>query len=115
MIDSNYRILTVRERGLIERLLEPEFQGRDELRLQLKDVTAKQIHEDGTLYLQCSGGPPAPTKYRKAMEASATDSDGVGIAISLFVDEEGFMNMLEVIKYGPIAIIKPPTAADLTL
>ena len=50
-VRNAFRPLTTYERELLEKLLEPEFPGRDELRQQLNSVTAKQLHEDGTLDL----------------------------------------------------------------
>src|SRR6266849_10395523 len=104
-MDSAFRPLDARERELLEKLLEPEFQGRDELRSQLISVTAKQIEEDGTLRLQCGPSPPAPVKYSAPMEATCTDADGMTIAVLLHVDKDGFMHMLEIIKYDGSPII----------
>ena len=114
-MDSSFRPLTAYERELLEKLLEPEFPGRDELRKQLNSVTAKQLHEDGTLDLQCGSGPPARTKYLMPMEGYCEDADGMTISVLLHVDKDGFMNMLEIIKYDNSPIINPPAARDLVL
>lgn len=114
-MDSEFRPLDARERELLEKLLEPEFQGRDEMRSQLISVTGKQIEEDGTLLLQCGQSLPAPVKYAVPMEATCTDADGGSIAILLHVDRDGFMHMLEIIKYDGSPIINPPTASVLAL
>jgi hypothetical protein len=114
-MDSTFRPLKSEERALIDRLLEPQFDGRDELRLQLLSVSAKLIREDGTLSLQCGSGKPAPTNFRVAMVALCTDDDGVDICVMLHVNKEGFMHMLEIIKYDGSPIIKPPTASSLVL
>jgi hypothetical protein len=114
-MDSTFRPLKPEERALIDRLLEPRFQGRDELRLQLLSVSAKLIIADGTLSLECGSGRPASTKYRVAMEAICTDADGVDICVMLHVNKEGFMHMLEIIKYDGSPIINPPTASSLVL
>ena len=112
-LDSEFRPLTDRERGLIEKLLEQEFPGRDELRKQLASVMAKQIIDDGTLSLQCLEGPPAPGVYSIANEATCRDSDGGLMSVMLFVGRDGMMYLLEIIKYDTSPIIHPPTAADL--
>ena len=114
-MDSTFRPLKPEERALIDRLLEPRFQGRDELRLQLRSVSAKVIRVDGTLGLQCGPGRPAPTKYRVAMAATYTDADGVDICVMLHVGKSGFMHMLEIVKYDGSPIINPPTANSLVL
>jgi hypothetical protein len=75
-MDSTFRPLDDRERAILEKLLEPEFRGRDELRLQLDSVTARQLHEDGTLKLRCDPGSPSPGKYNVPMEATWRDTDG---------------------------------------
>jgi hypothetical protein len=112
-MDSEFRPLNDREMGLLEKLLEADFPGRDELRAQMNSVTGKQIESDGTLDLRCASGPPAPTKYAVAMEGVCTDADGGMMAIMLHVDKDGFMHMLEIIKYDGSPIINPPSASDL--
>jgi hypothetical protein len=113
-MDSDFRLLSTRERGLIEKLLEADFTGSDELRAQLSSVTGKQIEEDGTLSLRCSAGPPAPTKYRLAAEGTCKDADGALISVLLHVDNEGFMTMLEIIRYDGSPLINSPSADELT-
>jgi hypothetical protein len=114
-MDSGFRQLDARERGLLEKLLEAEFPGRDELRTQLDSLTAKQIEEDGTLSLRCDSGSPSPGKYAVAMEGMCKDADGGDMSVMLHLNHQGFMSMLEIIKYGPSPIISPPSARDLVL
>jgi len=113
-VDSSFRPLKMRERELLEKLLEPEFPGRDELRQQLNSVTAKQILEDGTLDLQCDPTYPAPVKCRVPVEGQCPDADGVPIGVVLHV-VHGFMNELEIVKYDGSEIRNPPSAHDLVL
>jgi hypothetical protein len=112
-MDSEFRPLDTRERGLLERLLGVPFPGRDELRAQLRSVSAQQVEQDGTLLLRCSASLPAPTKYRVAIEGVCTDADGATIGVLLHIDAEGRMSMLEVIKYDGSPIIKAPSGAEL--
>jgi hypothetical protein len=112
-MDPEFRPLDNRERGLLEKLLEVDFPGRDELRVQMGSLTGKQIEKDGTLRLRCASGPPAPTKYAPAMEGVCTDADGAMIAVMLHVNKDGFMSMLEILKYDGSSIINPPSARDL--
>jgi hypothetical protein len=114
-MDSGFRQLDARERGLLEKLLEAEFPGRDELRTQLDSLTAKQIEEDGTLSLRCDSESPSPGKYAVAMEGMCKDADGGDMSVMLHLNHQGFMSMLEIIKYGPSPIISPPSARDLVL
>jgi hypothetical protein len=114
-MDSGFRQLTERERGLMEKLLEADFPGRDELRTQVGSVTAKQIEQDGTLSLRCDSGLPSPRKQTLVAEAWCKDADGGDMSVMLHVNKDGFMNMLEIIKYDFSSIIRPPTAHDLIL
>lgn len=112
--DTTFRAFKARERGLLERLLDCEFQGRDQLRLQLNSTDAKQVDEDGTLLLRCDTSSAAPVKFRVPVEGMCTDADGVGICILLHV-KDGFMHMLEIIKDDGSPILNPPNASDLVV
>jgi hypothetical protein len=114
-MDSEFRELTTRERGLLEKLLSAAIYGEDELRTQLKHIKAKEIIDDGTLRLQCNGGIPAQGKYAPVAEGISKDADGSDIAVILHLGKGGFMSMLEIIKYDGSQIIKPPSAQDLFL
>ena len=114
-MDSEFRELSAREKGLLEELLSAAIHGRDELRTQLNHVKAKQIEEDGTLRLQCQGGMPAPGKYAPVAEGTYKDADGGDIAVILHLGKGGFMTMLEIIKYDGSPIIKPPRAEGFVL
>ena len=113
-MDSSFRPLQTHERELLEKLLEPEFPGRDELRQQLNSVTAKQVFEDGTLALQCDSAHPAPVKWPVPTEGECPDADGLTIHVLLHV-VDGFMVQLQIFKYGESEIQNPPAARDLEL
>jgi hypothetical protein len=114
-MDSEFRPLDTREKGLLEKLFETEFQGRDELRSQLDSVTAKQIEEDGTLSLRCGSGLPWPNKYALAAEGWCKDADGMTIAVMVHIGKCGFMHMLEIVKFDGSPVMNPPSARDLVL
>ena len=113
-MNSSVRPLKIRERELLEKLLEPEFPGRDELRRQLDSVTAKEILEDGTCALQCRPCLPAPVKRGVPTEGECPDADGVTIHVLLHV-KDGFMSELEILKFGSSKILNPPTARGLVV
>ena len=99
-------------------MLEPDFEGRDELRVQSRSATAKQILEDGTMRLECDKVTPAPGQYRVPMEATGMGSDGLPINVLLHIDRDGFLAMLKIIYYGGSGNEgnePPPCAEDLTL
>jgi hypothetical protein len=114
-MDPGFRQLDPRERELLEKLLEPEFPGCKELRTQLGSMTGKQIEDDGTLSLLCDSGLPSPAKYLLVAEGMCKDADGMDISVLLHLNDQGFMNMLEIIKYGPSPIVSPPSARDLVV
>jgi hypothetical protein len=116
-MDRTFRPLETHERELLERLLDPEFAGRDELRRQLDVVTACQILDDGTLALQCGPCLPAPVKRRVPTEGECRDADGGVIQVLLHV-VNGVMHELEIFKLGPTQdakIINRPAPRDLVL
>jgi uncharacterized protein DUF6984 len=114
-MDSEFREVDTRERGLLEKLLEAATEGRDELRTQLSDVRAKQIEDDGTLILQCRGGIGAPGKYAPVADGIYKDADGADVGLILHLDKGGFMRMLEIIRYDGSRIVNPPSASDIGL
>ena len=114
-MDPEFRPLSTRERGLIDKLLELQFEGRDELLSQLDLVSAKQVEDDGTLFLRCSCGTPALKARGLATEGECKDADGQPIFVLLHVDRDGFMRMLEILKHGTCPIIAPPSASGLAL
>lgn len=111
-MEQAFRPLFKHERELIEKLLEAEFEGRDELRAQLQTVTGRRLLDDGTfLELRCDSNVRAPVRNRVPIEGSCQDTDGGTIDVLLHV-VDGFMHQLEILKYsGPIRQL--PTAADL--
>ena len=114
MVEQSFRPLFKHERELIEKLLEPEFAGRDELRAQLQTVTARQLLADGTfLELRCDSDVRAPVRNRVPTEGTCQDTDGGTIDVFLHV-VDGLMHELEILKYdGPIR--EWPTAENLTV
>jgi hypothetical protein len=113
-MDSEFRELNTREKGLLEKLLDAAPQVRDELRTQLDQIRAEQIEADGTLRLHCLGG--VPSKYvTPVSEGVCKDADGSDIAVMLHLGKSGFMSMLEIIKYDGSQIINPPSAENLAI
>jgi hypothetical protein len=113
-MDLSYRPLKTNERELLEKLLEPDFPGRDELLGQISSVTAKEIDEDGGLALQCAPSRPAPVKCRVPTEGECVDADGVAIHVLLHV-VDGTMSELEIFKDDSSRVQNPPVARDLVL
>lgn len=86
-MNSEFRELSTREKGLVEELLHAAPQVREELRTQLKHIKAEQIEDDGTLRLQCVGGTPSKY-YTPVAEGICKDDDGSDIAVILHLGKE---------------------------
>jgi hypothetical protein len=108
------RPLKASERELLEKLLDHEFPGRDDLRRQLGSAAAQQVCEDGALALRVASGQPAVVKGRVPTEGSCPDADGVMIHVLLHV-VNGMMDELEIFKEDGTDIVRPPTAGALVL
>ena len=113
-MDSEYRTLKPEERGLIEKLLEEDFPGRNELRKQLDSVTARQLDDDGNLTLRVAGGPPAPVRWRVPTEGWCNDTDGMEIQVLLHV-VDGMMKELEIYKLDGSKVLRSPKPEDMGL
>jgi hypothetical protein len=114
-VKAGYRKIDDREVGLIRKLLDTKFPGRDDLLAQLDDLAVKQIEVDGTLRLECESGPSSISNYGPVSEGVYKDADGVDISVILHVGKTGFMNMLEILKVNCLPIINPPNAQGLVV
>jgi hypothetical protein len=99
---------------LLEKLLDQEFPGRDELRVQLGAVVGRTTDEDGGLSLRCSAKSPAPVSCRVPTEVRCVDQDGVHINVALHV-VEGFMNEIEIYKDDSSRVKQYPRAGDIVV
>lgn len=113
-MDSEHRPLRPEEKKLIEKLLEKDFPGRDELRRQLDSVTAKRLDDDGSLTLAVTAGPPAPGRWRVPTEGWCNDIDGMEIQVLLHV-KDGMMIMLEIFKLDGSKVSRPPNPEEMGL
>jgi hypothetical protein len=113
-MEAPYRALTAQEMQLLEKLLDHEFPGRDELRAQLGSVEGRTIDEDGGLSLRCSAESRAPVSCRVPTEGRCVDVDGVHINVALHV-VEGFVNELEIYKDDSSRVKQRPRAGDLAV
>jgi len=78
--------MTEKEKQLVERLLEPDFPGRDELVQQLHAAEVRGIDEDGSVEFRVTSDVPAcNVKYRVPTEGEYEDLDGVKVHVLLHV------------------------------
>jgi hypothetical protein len=85
--EGEFREPTEVERLLLERLLEAELSGRDELVPLLQRILVRTIDEDGGLKFQSQTEGKAPVVKRVPVEAEAKDEDGAVIHMLLHVVE----------------------------
>jgi len=71
------------ERAILNRLLEAEFPGKDELRPMVAEVEVQTIDADGSIELRSPIAGSAPVVKRIPVEAQAKDSDGFTIHVLL--------------------------------
>jgi len=105
---------TDEERALLDRLLEAEFPGRDELAPLLHQLLVKSIDDDGGLELQSKIEGKASVVKRIPVEAESTDKDGAVIHMLLHV-VDGRPVELEFYRdgIGTIKTMPPPSTFEL--
>jgi hypothetical protein len=105
------------ERWLLDRLLEENFRGREEVRKQLADVRiiAQGKHDSRTLLFAPPTRtiPPADTEWRVPVDATMADDDGTEIEILLHV-VDGYVEELEIYRVDGAAVIRPSLDGPLT-
>lgn len=72
-METSFRRLDANEMGLLEKLLDDDFQGRDALRLQLSCVTGRQTDESGSLALRTDENIEADIEIGSPTWASKLD------------------------------------------
>jgi hypothetical protein len=113
MRSEMYRHLTPEERKILDRLLEPDFPGKNAFAEQVRNCTVREIDEDGSLEFGVVGGPIAgAVKYAVPTEAEAEDVDGVVIHFLLHA-RDGKVKQLEVYKEDGTRVRQIPTANQL--
>ncbi len=87
VIETTFRKPSREEQALLNRLLEAEFPGRDELGHLLRDVLVRTVSDDGGLELQSQVEGRAPVVKRVPVEAEGKDEGGAVIHMLLHVVE----------------------------
>jgi hypothetical protein len=102
------------ERALLERLLEANFPGRNELSTLLGSVLVRTIDGDGSLELESQVEGKAPVVKGVPVEAEGKDEDGATIHLLLYVEDgrpvelEFFREDGKTVKTAP-----PPSGFEL--
>ena len=113
-LESPFRKPTDAERSLLDRLLEAQFPGRDELAPMLRNVLVRTIDDDGGLELRTEGGGEAPVVKRIPVEAEAKDDDGYTVHALLHV-VSGRPAELEIYKDDGSTVKRMPPASAFKL
>lgn len=113
-VDAQFRTPMEWERALLERLLQAEFPGRDELAQMIRDILVRTIDEDGGLELQSQVKGRALVIQRVPVEGEARDEDGLVIHVLLHV-VEGKPVELEIYKNGAARIKRFPPPSEFEL
>lgn len=99
---------------MLERLLDANFPGRNELAPLLRCVLVRTIDENGGLALQSQAEGKTPVAKRVPVEAEGKDEDGVVIHMLLHV-VEGRPVELEFFREDGASVrrMPPPSAFEL--
>jgi hypothetical protein len=113
-MESEFREPTKAERDLLQRLLEAEFPGRDELVTLVQDIRVRPVDEVGSLELRSQRSGTAQVVKRIPVEAEAVDADGFSIHALLHV-VNGRPVELEIFKDDGSCVkqMPPPSAFEL--
>jgi hypothetical protein len=109
-----FRNLTPLEQGIMDRLLEKAFPGRDEICEQMKKCLVRIIDEEKSLEFIVEANVKAKVKRRIPVEAEIQDADGVLIHILLHI-VDGKLNELEIYKEDGSPIIEHPDPSKLNV
>ena len=110
--DKPFREPSASEREIFDRLLEPEFEGRDALREQLGGCFVRTIDEGGSLKISVHSNIRVRTRWRVSVEGE--DADAVVVHVLLHVIE-GEANELEVYKDDNFRLVSSVTPSLLEL
>lgn len=112
-----FRQLSDREKGLLNRLFEFDFIGRDQLVQQLPNLLAKRIQETGTLEFQVQDEAARAPVDGCIIEASCKDADTTEFnpaqIIVLLHVKHGKLWLLEIYKENNAPIHNVPNADAL--
>jgi hypothetical protein len=112
--ETPFRRPTQSEEAILQRLLDTQFPGRNELASLLNDVSVRLLDENGSLELQSNLGSKAPVTKRIPVEAEVADEDGITIHVLLHV-VDGRPTELEIFKEdnSPVKHMPPASSAKL--
>ena len=105
--EQAWRRPTPYEADLIDKLLDNDFGGRDELRMQWRSALVRTVSPSGSFAIRPSAGePPSPAKFGVPVEGESPDEEGGGVHALLHI-RDGYLEELEVYRDMPGPIRNP--------
>lgn len=115
MPGAEWRELTTLEKELLERLLAPDFPGKEQLACQLARALVAPIDDDGSIRFKVEGAPPASeVNSRVPSEGEFVDADGIYVHLLLHV-VDGYLHELEVFKEDGTRVLDWSNANSMTV
>jgi hypothetical protein len=111
---AQFRTPTLSEQALLERLLEADFPGREDLLTMICNLQVKVIDDEGSLELQSRSSKRASVIKRIPVEAEAKDADGITIHVLLHVND-GQPTELEIFKDDGSSVKRMPSPKTFDL
>ena len=96
------------ETGLLNRLLDSNFQGVEALRDQVHACAVRTVDDEGSFQIITSVTTKALVKFRVPVELSGVDTDGIGVHVLLHV-VDGVATEVEIYKDSPTPIVSLPS------
>lgn len=112
MKEAAFEPISESKRKVIEKLLEPQFVGVEELRQQVPSLLVKQCDENGSIQLKaessiCSRVQDGPVAEARYPDANTNDTNGVCVNVLLHV-KNGRLWMLEIYKDDSSRVLSQP-------
>ncbi|MFG6490829.1 DUF6984 family protein [Microbacterium sp. P03] len=98
------------ESGLLQWLLQKDFQDVEELRAQLDGILVESIDDDGSIRLYPQKGSPAGFAGLAPVEGRYEDADGITVSLLIHL-RNGFLHELEIYKDDSTFIALRPAEA----
>ena len=118
MDEPDFRELTDDERAVLARLLEVPFEGRDEVKAQLKGAVVREIagagDHSGSIEFKVKKASKAPVRWSVPVEGVGHDVDGVEVDYLLHF-KNGLLDELEIVKADGSPLKRKPPAAELSV
>lgn len=111
---NTYRPLTDWEAGILRKLLEGSFRGRDAIAGQVEQAECRTLDENGSLELRYDGPTRADVTRRIPVEAEAQDADGTTIHFLLHVLDHRITE-LEIFKEDSSKVMRQVNPFDLSV